>query len=329
MFWKRKKERPISSESIIQDALSRLRKINDEGFRLLTLPDISKALSETGEIERALDVGREIEALRFALNPESIDGARASVLSNVSKALAEAGEIKRAKSMIEEALSITNEIDALLDISVALATVGETEKALDMARGISYEPTRSSALSGISEALIKTGEIEKAKEVVKEALDIARVISSDWYRIKSLSFISVVLAKAGELEKAKGVIEEALGIAERIHDRTKQPDVDYCLALVEVVGGLAEIGETGKALDIVSRIDFDRDRVHAFSSISKVFVKDGEIEKAKEIIQKALSITNGISDDWLASNALSKIYVPLHLIEQAQNVKEINVNSPP
>jgi len=322
-FWKRKESKTISSESVIKEALSRARKISNYTLRLFSLRDISQALSKAGEIERALDVIREIGKLRFALNPESVDKDRASALSNVSKALAEAGEIERAKRMIEETLNITKRIsedslrsEALVSISRALAKIGETERALDIARGISHE-FRPSALSDISEALIKVGEIEKAKEIIKEASDIAGIISSDVIRVGALSDISVALAKAGDLEKAKRVIEEALGIAERIHDKSEY-DVSHWFALLDVVEALAEIGETERALNIAKLISFYRSRIYALSIISEALVKDANIEKAKEIIKEAFSITKGIRIDWVRVGALSKIYTALRSIEQAQ-----------
>ena len=103
----RKKEKIISSESIIQKAISIARKDSDYGLRLFASIDVCQALSKAGEIERALDVVKEIGKFRFALNPEVVDGKCAFALSNISKALAETGQMERAKRMVEEALSIT------------------------------------------------------------------------------------------------------------------------------------------------------------------------------------------------------------------------------
>jgi len=326
----RKNEKIISSESIIQKAISIARKDSDYGLRLFASSDICQALSKAGEIERALDVVKEIGKFRFALNPEVVDGKCAFALSNISKALAETGQMERAKRMVEEVLSITKKIDndgvrseALLGISGALAKVGEIDKALDIAREISHE-WRPSALSDISQTLTKIRQIQKAKEATKEALDIARIISSDTYRVRALSDISVALAKAGELEKAKKVIEEALDITKGIHDRTKY-DTSHWFALLDVVQALAATGETMRALDIAKGISFDRARVHAFSGISEALVKDGKTKKAKEIIEDALNITKGMSVDWIRSVALSKIYAALRLIEQAQCLTSVDM----
>ena len=49
-----KKEKTVSSGSIIQEAISIAMKENDYGLRLLGLRDICQALSKAGEIERAL-----------------------------------------------------------------------------------------------------------------------------------------------------------------------------------------------------------------------------------------------------------------------------------
>ncbi|MBT9165302.1 MAG: hypothetical protein DDT23_01317 [candidate division WS2 bacterium] len=311
----------ISSESIIEEALSEARKEEDTILRSFALIDICKALSKAGEIERALDVAREIDALRqFDINPESVDGARASILSYVSKALAEIGETKRATRMVEEALSITKQISdrgilerPLSDISTALAKLGEIEKALDVARELGYE-SRASTLAEISEMLIKEGKIENARDFIKEARDIVRLISSEYYRVIALSDISVALAQSGDLQKAKEVIGESLSIAEGIHDRT-ECDTSHWFALSEVIKALARMGDTKKALDMARGIRFDRARIDALSNISEALIKEEKIEKAKEVIGEALIMAKRTSVNWIYSCVLSKIYVVLRSVE--------------
>jgi tetratricopeptide (TPR) repeat protein len=318
----------ISSESVIEDALSEAREEEDPAFRLFDLSDICKALSNAGEIERALDVAREIDALRqFDINPEGVDGERASILSYVSKALAETGETERATRMVEEALRITKQISdrgilerPLSDISTALVKLGETERALDVARALGYE-FRASALAEISETLIKEGKIENARDIIKEAQDIVRLISSEYCRVIPLSDIAVALAQGGDLQKAKEVIGQALSIAEGIHDRTEY-DTSHWFALSEVIKALARMGDTEKALDVARGIRFDRARIDALSNISEALINEGKIEKAKEVIREAWIMAKGYTAHWIYSRALSKIYVVLRSLEAHGNQEE-------
>lgn len=329
MVESRKKEKTVSSGSIIQEAISIAIKENDYGLRLLALRDICQALSKAGEIEKALDMVKEMGKLSVFLNSETVSEERTFALSNISKALVEIGEMERAKEITKEVLRIAEGSggEAPGNICGVLARIGEVEKALDIVEEVN-EVILPSALSGISEQLIKIGKIEKAKEVLIKALDAARIISSDIYRISALSDVSVALAKAGELEKAKRVIEDALGIAVEVHDRTKY-DTSHVFALLDVVEALAGIGEIERALDIAKEVNLNRARVHAFSNISEALIKDRKIEKAKQIIKEALNITKRLSVDWVRSVALSKIYVALRLIEQAQGPISVDMEEEP
>ncbi|HSX38337.1 MAG TPA: hypothetical protein VLE95_05845, partial [Chlamydiales bacterium] len=165
----------------------------------MSFGDISKALAEAGDVERALEV---------AISIPDVDG-QALAFGDISKTLAKAGDVERALEvamLISDAAfeDISNRQElAFGDISIALAEAGDVERALEVAMLIPGVDRQESAFAGISTALAQAGNVGRAVEVARFISDVC---SQEW----AFVCISTTLAKAGDVERATEIAQSIL-----------------------------------------------------------------------------------------------------------------------
>lgn len=284
------------------------------------LRGIAKALVQVRERNRAIDVAN--CALTVA---ETIKNMRdkAYALSQLAQVLIELGEKKKALEIVSEALisaeaveDEANKGNALTWVTQSLVSVGNFEQALAVVEAIEHK-YRVGVLRGVMPVLVKVENKDKAVNVANQALSIAQTVENPQTKVDLFAKLALALFHIGHKEtkdKALNVVDRALAITKTLENQETK-----ALALNEIAQVLNEMGEqpnrisaleiVEQALVVAERLSKEENKVWMFRAVALTLIKIGELDKAIDIINRALDIAKEIEDENQADALLQVAYL--------------------
>ncbi|MFF1318053.1 hypothetical protein ACFVZZ_01230 [Streptomyces chartreusis] len=209
-------------------------------------------------------------------------------LAYLGEALADIGNLERAAEIADQArqwaLGIPNASrrdEAALDCVILLARSGKAEEAADLARSLVDEGRQAEALGRVAEQLARLGERCDAINLAREAIARADMLTE-------LDQVGYALCVASKALTLAGLHYEAAEIARQVVDLTAGLESDEAEWLCRGVSAiLALAGQAPEAMDLISEIESDWDRVETLGAVVEELVGVGKISEAAEFAREA------------------------------------------
>ena len=274
-YWKNWDLTEISHEMAVQgrieQALEYAYNLTDNNSQGVALMKISIEMAKQGAFDSAIEHARGIR----------IDKYRSNALASISTELTKEGKESESVSLVQEALTIANNMsdiepiyfdkcDVFNEISKELAKQGKFDKALEH---VSDGFNKVSVFEAIFYQNIKQGKLKEANDCLQE-------MNSNSSRSRLLSNLSTTLFKQGGSEEADLMIKAARELARN----TKKNDYGWI------------------SLE-------DDPTIKPLSIISNELSKQGKWKEAAMVMQEVLECTGGIIDESLQSNFLQAILI--------------------
>jgi tetratricopeptide (TPR) repeat protein len=306
----------VQAQSAAEEALRIARKISGE-WRVSELAHGAGMLAEAGQIERALEVARELADHNW----------RAEALAEITRALVKAGQIERAQAIAKEALTAGHAVTdsssrarALAWAAGALAVAGELKLGLEVVGEMADDTDRLRALVGLALDLVRTGQVERARAVAQDALAAAYAITDDASRTSALPYLADIFSQAGQ-------IDQALGVTREITNQQRRAD-----ALTGAAKALVKAGQIERAravaqdaLAAAHAIIDDAVRAYALAQTTLALADAQKEEQARAIAQDALAAARAITESTSRADALAyaaSVLARIGQSEQAQIVAQ-------
>uniref|UniRef100_A0A7C4XF78 Tetratricopeptide repeat protein n=1 Tax=candidate division WOR-3 bacterium TaxID=2052148 RepID=A0A7C4XF78_UNCW3 len=158
---------------------------------------------------------------------------------------------------------------------------------------------------------IQSGDIENGLKFIEMAV-------KGFQKIKDLNALLSALGNQALLHSQKGEIQKSIEIYERvIFDSLRSGNkVTQLIALCGLGGIFEETGRFDKAIEFYQRaIEIAPDSVYANYGVSMVYYKKGEIDRAKEVLEKGVKEKGAV----LYLIGLAMVYCVMGRIEDAEN----------
>ncbi len=297
-IWQATGERDLASEHH-RTALEILEK-EPESVELASLyEDISHMLWRTGSAE-ALSWAQKAFGLAKRLGDPQVLAACYSDLGTLSL---KSGEREKASEYYEQGLKIALEnkvagyaITFYNNLSSLYWSAGEFQKMFETAQKGSEFAKKVGSLYGLAwidsmlaMSYVCMGELQKAVSIHEEILALAKRIKYTVQISGALSGLGWCYQILGEWDKSLQYLTEALDIASKIGEY--QFSGVATLLLGELFMEMEDYGETEKYLKESASIyesaeETDMPLIFVFPDLSELYLKKGEVEKAKELIEK-------------------------------------------
>ncbi|MFD9506179.1 P-loop NTPase family protein [Streptomyces mirabilis] len=207
---------------------------------------ISRAIAETGDIERAMRCAGSIQN-----NP-----LRAKALVSLGETLIDLGYQEAAERLFDQAVAISNEIanptyrDQLTaQIAQRLAHAGNLDRAETIVLSMIESAAQQKALAAVAVAAAKSRNVDQAQR-------IANAISESRRKARTLLSITQAGVNQGSIEKAE-IIARSINLP-----------VLQAQALGVVVQGLAVSGQVDKAEQVAHSISYLPEQARALSNLA-------------------------------------------------------------
>ncbi|MFN4180372.1 MAG: tetratricopeptide repeat protein, partial [Armatimonadota bacterium] len=271
------------------------------------MTDVSeKTLQFTQKLEYQLGVHGLFQPLRSALEEQI----------RLSKALNEARKLTNPEAKVDRLVQIAHQFSyyKAQRKEDAFAILGE---ATHYAREIKSPTQKLSALEKIAMCWERLGELEKAKELKDEAERMRRRVFETW-RLKQ--DIAMKAATKGDLTELKELIKKApdpivadMLLRETVIKLARSGRVKDALALVnemavkdyhrqsligQIVWALVDAGKAKDALSLVRQLPAGQNRVSLYIRIAEAFRRQGQKERAIEMLKEALAVLSSLTGDW-------------------------------
>ncbi len=254
--------------------------------RAHALGTVATALANTGKVEEALAMAKDIRVAEF----------RIRVLQGIADVLRKSENDTLAQYPLRQALTMARQIDRddrrretiLVEIAIALAMAGNVTQAVAAINDIEG-PMRGYAFAGLASALATAGNVEKAQSTLNQALTEAREIGVDDRR-RDLVFAAIATAQA-----TAGDVGQALETANEIDN-----DYSRAQASEKIASALVRYGNVKEALAAAKEIDNDGFRNQALAGIAI------ELSEA-ENVEQALATMRNIDNPMWRGHALAGI----------------------
>jgi len=302
-FWTVAGDRDKASEHH-RMALKILEK-DPESVELASLyEDVSHMLWRTGKSAESLPWAQKAFQLAKRLgDPEVLAGCYA----NLGILDLHSGEFEKASKYFEQGLRIAlennhtrNVIGNLIRLYNNLSTVywltGEFQKAFETAQKGSEYAKRVGALYGLPwlDSLLalsyaSMGELQRAISIFEDILTLSKRTRHTVHISGAMYGLGVCYQILGEWDKSLQYLMEAVDIARKVEEY--QFSGEATLFLGELFMEMEDYVEAEKYLNESNSIyektrDIDAQFATVFPTLAKLYLKKGEIEKAKELIEK-------------------------------------------
>ncbi|MGA9387217.1 MAG: tetratricopeptide repeat protein [Candidatus Bathyarchaeia archaeon] len=246
--------------SWLQKALDLAEKLGDSRVLAECYNDLGALSSLSGELEKTKRYGE--QGLRIALESNSLEAAL-RLYCNLCGLYWWTGEPQKAFETAQKGLELAKKVGDLnlmvwLDGNLAFAylAMGEVQKAVSISednlalvkrtRNVSYTPN---ALLGIGQCYLSLGEWDKSLQYLTEAANTAKKVEEYMPSADANQSLGELLMEMEDYEEAEKCFNESQKIYEKA-------------------------GDTANPL------------VSTFPALSKLYLKKGEIEKAKELVER-------------------------------------------
>jgi predicted ATPase/KaiC/GvpD/RAD55 family RecA-like ATPase len=263
--------------SWLQKAVDLAEKLGDSRILAECYNDLGALSWQSGEPEKTLRYQE--QGLKIALESNSLEAAL-RLYNNLSNGYWVVGEPQKAFETFQKGLELAKKVGDLnllvwLDISLANCywAMGEVQKALSMyeddlalvkrTRNASSTPN---ALEGIGICYLWLGEWDKSLQYLTQALEMAEKAGEYGASADTNQMLGELFMEMEDYEETEKYFNESNSASEKA-------------------------GDTGSQLAL------------AFPALSRLYLKKGEIEKAKELIEKTYQFSVKSKDRFLIANA--------------------------
>lgn len=356
----------IGKEEMARDvadrALLALDRYHDRGGRPHALAHAASAFADLGDIDRSLNI---LEEIRYAYYPDN------DALSHVAAALTKAGRREEALALAERTRYPGCRKNALAHIARALADAGEFEEALELTRSsyqdspLGHIASTLAAAGRIQDAIAVAGEISggaaraEAYSQLADSVADADTALCAWDCISDRAHIPTegleglvtgiicTLCRAGRIKDATeiaegsnlygeehaqalsciaralaltGKKEEAMAMLHAAMEKAKPGPTDRLYVAppwqmpAPIVGALADVGEIDRALELVQRaLEIVRQTgdLDSVLRVAEVLMARGERERGKRLLVDAIRAAEGMERDYYRLEALFAIHTVL------------------
>lgn len=221
------------------------------------------------------------------------------------------GELEKAVSILNEAISLAQEIDdhrhkakALLELTRALRLAGkikEAEKAIKHFWQI-FKEVRDEELEGEAwreEGLIRAekDEINVAQELLRKAYDRHSILGVGRAMAEDLLHIGKIFFRYRQYAEAKASLQNAVNMAEAAGDAGIQAKA------LEVLGDVLRSLNESDGVDIFTRainlyriINDPRGEADTLKKLGMIFLENGVRDRARVILEQALRVYQRLND---------------------------------
>ena len=273
---------------IVEDAVNLAEQVEDVMWLRKSgevLMGVVTALVRVKLFDEALDVAERVPVWR----------GRAGALLEIAGGLACADETERAWWVVEDAVSLVEQIEQfwlhdeyLVEVVAALVRMDWFHEALRAAKWIGDPAAPGQVLGEGVRAPFQMDQVD-------EFLEVTERIGVSGLRFGVLVEIVGALARASETGKARQVVVRAMNLADEFEDSSERAK-----ALLKIANVLADAGETEWALQVAEKVpkvanqadEFEDSsgRAKALLKIANVLADVGEIERVRRIACKAAMV---------------------------------------
>ena len=273
---------------IVEDAVNLAEQVEDVMWLRKSgevLMGVVTALVRVKLFDEALDVAERVPVWR----------GRAGALLEIAGGLACADETERAWRVVEDAVSLVEQIEQfwlhdeyLVEVVAALVRMDWFHEALRAAKWIGDPAAPGQVLGEGVRAPFQMDQVD-------EFLEVTERIGVSGLRFGVLVEIVGALARASETGKARQVVVRAMNLADEFEDSSGRAK-----ALLKIANVLADAGETEWALQVAEKVpkvanqadEFEDSsgRAKALLKIANVLADVGEIERVRRIACKAAMV---------------------------------------
>jgi predicted ATPase/KaiC/GvpD/RAD55 family RecA-like ATPase len=261
--------------------------------------DIGHRLWRSGEpealswLQKALDLAEKLGDSRVLAECYNDLGALSS----------QSGELEKTKRYFEQGLKIaleSNSLEAALRLYCNLCGLywwtGEPQKALETAqKGLELAKKVGDLnllvwLDGnLAFCYLAMGEVQKALSICEDNLALVKRTKNVSYTPNALLGIGQCYLSLGEWDKSLQYLTEAVDIAKKVEEYGPYAEANQSLG--ELLMGMEDYEEAEKCFNESNRIyekagDTASPLVWTFPALSRLYLKKGEIEKAKELVER-------------------------------------------
>jgi tetratricopeptide (TPR) repeat protein/KaiC/GvpD/RAD55 family RecA-like ATPase len=265
--------------------------------------DIGHRLWRSGEpealswLQKALDLAKKLGDSRVV----------AECYDDLGALSGQSGELEKTKGYWEQGLKIaleSNSLEAALRLYNNLCTLywtGEpqkafedTQKGLELAKKVGDLNLMIWLDGSLSSCYLAMGEVQKAVSISEDNLAMVRRTKNVSFTPNALLGIGQCYLSLGEWNKSLQYLTEAVDIAKKVEEYG--PSADANQSLGELLMEMEDYEEAEKCFNESRRIcekagDTWSQLIVTFPALSRLYLKKGEIEKAKELIEKTYEFT--------------------------------------
>lgn len=239
------------ARSILEQACASARQMETGFEKVWQLTKIADALRSAGDFAGASLILEETRAIAIQIgNKESA----ADALATIAKAFIRTEQGPHAVEVLQQALSVTTQINEESDRTSSLRFIAEVavdvpdpepmlQGLLEYASGIEKPSNKIWILLTLAEALVGIGRIKQSRKLIQQATEFIGTLDDISDQAGALRGVAETLTKVGKTEQAHLAIHQAITLAARIPDTQKRATAMSHIALT-----LTRFGEVRAAL---------------------------------------------------------------------------------
>jgi serine/threonine protein kinase/tetratricopeptide (TPR) repeat protein len=262
--------------------------------------DIAHMLWRTGESAKVLPWTQKAFELAKRLGDAKV---LAGCYANMGILSLNSGEFEKAIEHFEQGLKIAlenNDIGNVIrlynNLSNAYGSAGELQKMFETAQKGSEYAKKVGTLYGLpwldsmlAASYAFMGEVQKAISIYEEVLALAKRTKQTVHVSGSMTGLGTCYLFLGEWDKSLQYLRESLDIAKKVKEYQFSGEATYWLG--ELFMEMEDYAEAEKYFNENNSIyenagNTDAQLAWTFPALSRLYLKEGEIEKAKELIEK-------------------------------------------
>jgi predicted ATPase/KaiC/GvpD/RAD55 family RecA-like ATPase len=280
--------------------------------------DISHMLWRTGEsaerallwTQKAFELAKRLgepEVLARCYDNLGVLSMKSGELEQASKYYEQGLKIALENNLVGHALSPYNNLCNLYFVTGEFQKVFETaQKGLELAKKVGSLYGLQWFDSMLAGSYAYMGELQKAISIWEDVLALAKRTKYSVQISGTLSSLGACYLYLGEWDKSLQYLMEALDIAKKIGEYQFSGNATYLLG--ELFMEMEDYMEAEKYFNENNSLygkagDKDTQLTDSFPALSRLYLKKGEIEKAKELIEKTYEYATRTKNRWLIAYA--------------------------
>ncbi|WP_367132510.1 hypothetical protein [Saccharothrix sp. HUAS TT1] len=284
-------------------------KINDVVHRNRALAVLGRIGAVRENVEDLLD--RQEAAVRLIENGSTRDRE----LAALARSTAHLGDLHRATALVESIADDAVRVRAQGSIALAVVAGGDLDRALALAEQVTDSTTRVRVTAEVAIAFGESGDVDQARRVLARLAGPGCAVTSDRNAVVAVRELAVLVGDQARADELKGFLDDA-GQGEepgRIDPRPPAAAasdlqrarergnlipglMDREAALVQVIRGLAEIGEFAQADSLTSAVSHPWRRRDALAVLIPALIAAGRQDRAVAALHRTEVAARGDGD---------------------------------